>query len=499
MTAQSAIPIALVAGPRLRGHRFWAGGDAWSIRPYERRAFSPSEHLTADIPVVLYEAGARLADTCRFLDLVAQARHDACVIVLGRAAKADHVAHVLRHGAFDYVTWPCSPSRLKESIAAGLANRRAFLQVRDLSDELARANQALAQDRNMLAACNRTLAVLHQLTNALAASLDQEAIVSALFSHLRPWLHPASLALARTDPESVWIWSPSSGSRGEAGLRARVLAQLPRTPSWRTSTNVPLRLVHSSGSLARADRRPAAGPGGPYRYQVPLCIGPHAAGLLHVERAEPFTDQEQQLLTTAGASLALALRNADSYQQIQQAALRDPLTEVLNRRALDGPLTREWRAGLRYGTPACLLLLDLDYFKTVNDVLGHVAGDEVLRQVARLVQNTVREVDSVVRYGGEEFAIVLPHTDVAQARRLAERIRAAVERQAFRLADGHARLTVSIGLASVRGAHIRSTAHWIAAADAALYAAKSQGRNQVVTHHAGAPVPPSAAALCGAA
>ncbi|MBH0178961.1 MAG: GGDEF domain-containing protein [Nitrospira sp.] len=129
-----------------------------------------------------------------------------------------------------------------------------------------------------------------------------------------------------------------------------------------------------------------------------------------------------------------------------------------------------------------MLLLDLDYFKSVNDCLGHVAGDGVLERVAALVQERVREVDSVGRYGGEEFAVVLPHTDLSQAQALAERIRAEIERRAFDLDDGSVRITASFGVASLHDSSIESIGRWIAAADSALYEAKSHGRNRVAVH-----------------
>jgi len=219
-------------------------------------------------------------------------------------------------------------------------------------------------------------------------------------------------------------------------------------------------------------------------HEVTLAIGSHGLGILHVQRARerPYTGQEQQLLATIAAALAVALGNADVHGQIQELALRDPLTGVLNRRALNGPLQRELNAGLRYGASACLLILDLDYFKSVNDRLGHVAGDDVLERVAALVQERVRDVDSVGRYGGEEFAVVLPHTDLSQAQVLAERIRAEIERRAFDLDDGSVRITASVGVASLHDSSIDSIGRWIAAADSALYEAKSQGRNRVSVH-----------------
>lgn len=236
-------------------------------------------------------------------------------------------------------------------------------------------------------------------------------------------------------------------------------------------------------------------------HDIPLAIGPHAIGVLHVQRGEslPFTEDEQQLLATIGTSLSLTLRNADAHQDLHNMALRDPLTGVFNRRALDEPLTRELKAGLRYGAPACLMILDLDYFKTVNDRLGHTAGDLVLRELASLMTNTVREIDIVGRYGGEEFAIILPHTSVEQAQPLAERLRNRIETHAFDVEDGTVRLTASIGIAEVCNPAIASIEDWVNAADAALYDAKAQGRNRVVTHTPLPPVPVQAAALCVAA
>jgi diguanylate cyclase (GGDEF)-like protein len=193
------------------------------------------------------------------------------------------------------------------------------------------------------------------------------------------------------------------------------------------------------------------------------------------------------------------MRNADAHRGLQDMALRDPLTSVLNRRALNEPLMRELKSGLRYGAQACLMILDLDYFKTVNDRLGHTAGDLVLKELAALMTDTVRDVDMVGRYGGEEFAIILPHTSIQQAHTLAERLRALIESHAFDVEDGTVRLTASIGIADVCNAEIASVEHWVNAADTALYEAKSQGRNRVVVHTPLPLAPAQAATLSVAA
>lgn len=477
MAVTDGMHIALAADPGVCRAKVWTKLPGMKVDAFDRRERSVEVRLPADVPVLLYQVGPRVADTVKLLDRVFRNRRDLCVILIGPDIGADRTARLLRKGAYDYLTWPCPASRLLEAIQSGLANRRTFLLMRDLPDELARTNHALAKDRDELAQCNRHLSFLHQLTQALSWTLEPNAIVKALFEGLPSLIAADLVGLARTDPEQVWTWSQSQDARGANALRSRLLNRLGR-PAGRAAS--------WHGALRRSNLAlvPAADGHSVSVHEVKLAIGSHGVGILHVQRTRerPYTGQEQQLLTTIAAALAVALGNADVHGQIQELALRDPLTGVFNRRALNGPLQRELNAGLRYGSSACLLILELDYFKRVNERLGHVAGDSVLERVAALVQERVREVDSVGRYGGEEFAVVLPHTDLSQAQVLAERIRAEIERRAFDLDDGSVRITASFGVASLQDSAIDSVGRWIAAADSALYEAKSQGRNRVAVH-----------------
>lgn len=479
--------IVLVADARVCRAKVWTKLPGMKVDVFNRRAYSVETRLPVDVPVLLFQVGARFADTVKVLDRVFKHRRDLCVILIGPDIGADHTARLLRKGAYDYLAWPCPASRLLEAVHSGLANRRTFLFMRDLSDELARTNQALAQDRDELAQCNRHLSFLHQLTQAFSGTLEAETIVKALFAGLPSLIAADLVGLVRANPDQAWTWSQAQDVQGADALRSRLLNRLGRMTGKATSWHGAIRPLRSS-TLALV---PAAAGSDQSQdghavsvHEVTLAIGSHGVGILHVQRTRerPYTGQEQQLLATIAAALAVALGNADVHGQIQELALRDPLTGVLNRRALNGPLQRELNAGLRYGSSACLLLLDLDYFKSVNDRLGHVAGDGVLERVAALVQERVREVDSVGRYGGEEFAVVLPHTDLGQAQALAERIRAEIERRAFDLDDGSVRITASFGVASLHDSSIDSIGRWIAAADSALYEAKSQGRNRVAVY-----------------
>jgi diguanylate cyclase (GGDEF)-like protein len=159
----------------------------------------------------------------------------------------------------------------------------------------------------------------------------------------------------------------------------------------------------------------------------------------------------------------------------------DAVTEVANRRSFEEELKMEWRRSTRAKSTLSLLMADIDGFKAYNDALGHQAGDDSLKKVAAVIDDSVRRAgDVVARYGGEEFAVLLPDTDPAGAAILAERIRAAVEeRNIWHPNTERGRLTISIGVATMVGREEADGSALVKAADSALYRAKRDGRNVV--------------------
>ncbi len=164
------------------------------------------------------------------------------------------------------------------------------------------------------------------------------------------------------------------------------------------------------------------------------------------------------------------------------ASVQDGLTGLVNRRALNDRLDAEIAHALRHRRELCLLMIDVDHFKRVNDTHGHLAGDEVLRQIADLLADQVRTEDVVARYGGEEFVVLTRDVPVHGAAALAERLRAAVAVRRFRFEQLSMRVTISVGISSLSGLLAeRSAPRLLAAADVALYKAKSSGRNRVIS------------------
>jgi two-component system cell cycle response regulator len=171
--------------------------------------------------------------------------------------------------------------------------------------------------------------------------------------------------------------------------------------------------------------------------------------------------------------------DAQFQQHLYNSAQRDMLTGLYNRRFFDQTLLRETSSSRRTGAALSLLMLDIDHFKLVNDTHGHQQGDQVLRELGRLLSETVRIEDTACRLGGEEFSVIARNADVAGAASLAERLRSVISGRLWRDPDRSEPLTVSIGAATYDGGRHASPAELVAAADAQLYLAKGAGRNRV--------------------
>lgn len=200
-----------------------------------------------------------------------------------------------------------------------------------------------------------------------------------------------------------------------------------------------------------------------------------------IELNKQYETLVRQLEKVIAEKEALADQLREMNERLQVLAVTDPLTELPNKRAFEHALARDLARADRDGTALCLMVIDLDFFKRVNDTHGHAAGDEVLRSVSAVLQSTLRAGDLPARLGGEEFGVILPSTEVDGGRIVAERTRAAIEARAVTSAGRALRVTASIGVATMRGPGCRAASKELfARADAALYEAKRNGRNRVV-------------------
>ncbi|MCB0833209.1 MAG: diguanylate cyclase [Bacteroidetes bacterium] len=175
-----------------------------------------------------------------------------------------------------------------------------------------------------------------------------------------------------------------------------------------------------------------------------------------------------------------SLRTAN--RQLEELSVTDELTRLYNRRYINKKLEDEFRRAIRYKRPLTCLMFDADHFKSVNDTHGHKFGDVVLKDISKIIHDTVRLVDICGRFGGEEFIALLPDTDQENAITLAERIRKKIEMHEFRDGDIMIHRTVSVGVSAVPDDLIKDEFQLVEWADKALYEAKGTGRNKVISH-----------------
>jgi diguanylate cyclase (GGDEF)-like protein len=324
--------------------------------------------------------------------------------------------------------------------------------------------QLEARERELTIERERLRRALGRLGEAFASGLDRERTLEvALAAMCEGVAADAGRAWARGGPDRRMEVVVNSGDVASAD------AALAAVEARAFEVGVAARgVTHERAAIALPLRTPAGG----------------LVGFVSIARpAGAFTDPERELLGYLGGQAAQSLENADLHELVERQAVEDGLTGLANRRRFEERLGEEAERARRFpGQALALVMLDIDDFKAVNDTLGHVAGDEVLRAVAGAVLEDRRETDVAARYGGEELALILPGADIDGGVRAAERIRGAVEQLDFGLPgpDGMPlRVTVSAGVA-VFGLSAQDAAGLVAAADEALYEAKRAGKNRVL-------------------
>ena len=211
--------------------------------------------------------------------------------------------------------------------------------------------------------------------------------------------------------------------------------------------------------------------------RLPLMFEEKLLGILWVW-GKNFTRADLPIMSIFAKQIGISLERARLFQEVQGLALTDPLTGLQNRRSLFELGRIEFFRAHRMGRSFCCMMLDLDNFKLINDSFGHPVGDQVLQEFAARCKSSVREIDLIGRYGGEEFVILLPETDSQTAMQVAERLRASIEEAPIKVSSQELNVTVSIGI-SRKDENTLELETLIARADQAMYIAKHKGRNRV--------------------
>lgn len=403
-------------------------------------------------------------------------------------------------GGVDYVTRPVHPDEI-------LARVRMHLSLRELHLQLQVANGALAERLGDLERSNARLQeeiaarrVAEELSRRL---LDQERRRVERLYALRAAMTAIGNALdlphvqLAVVAQAVALLSATRGALALASRQGRLhltaVHGLPQALIGRElAPNESLLGLAVAGGATVSSPTGAPLPGdaifGPgAALAAPLRVHDTLVGVVLVagpREGGAFDHEAGQLLDLFAQQAAAAVQNAQLFAELGQLARSDPLTGLHNRRHFFEIAGRELERVRRNEGQLAVLLLDLDYFKAINDRFGHQAGDHALRAVADLLRATLRAADVPARFGGEELVVLLPDTDKLSATLAAERLCQAIGALALETERGPLRLTVSIGVAALEGSpHGEQIERLLARADRAMYAAKAAGRNRVSCWH----------------
>jgi diguanylate cyclase (GGDEF)-like protein len=322
-----------------------------------------------------------------------------------------------------------------------------FHQVRKRQMMRAEAQGAAAEARQATAHAAE-MERLVAFGQGLARSLNEEAIQAAATAHI------PLLAAGR----GAWVVLRTAGY-------------------WKPLTTIG---DSSPGARERAARAalgegdPAAG-GEPFAC-FPMIIAGTPVGVLGVDADPPLNDQQRRMLTAAAALLAVSLKNAELFREVHENSVRDSLTGCFNRKHALEVVDAELRRARRSQMPLSMVMFDLDHFKRINDRYGHLGGDAVLSAVGARMKAVLRGSDLKCRYGGEEFLILLPDTQVSGALRVAENLRRELESHPVLWNEESMAMTASFGVTAITPGEVDPLVI-MARADNALYRAKAEGRN----------------------
>ncbi|MBN1578733.1 MAG: diguanylate cyclase [Chitinispirillaceae bacterium] len=394
------------------------------------------------------------------------------VIVITGYATLDSVTLAINQGVYSYLLKPLQIAEFLIQVEKAIASRLFHLRSIELmrqSDDFAPDVKMHVQDITSLYYFIRKLMLSLEITEIMRITLDE--------ANRRMGSVLAVISVSMPGVEEVFVM-PSQGEIAEAQVipllvrfREQVIAS---TGNRRQTDGEPLPVIFKGRQGAAPDLDDVI------PLSVPMMVTDRVLGALTVFVKQPSPPADQsRFLYVYSSIVSSAVDHGYIALQARQQAKTDSLTGIANHRHFHETLDREIARANRHKSVFTLVLLDIDNFKKVNDTYGHQVGDAVLVDVTRRIMTMIRAGDVLSRYGGEEFGLILPDTDLVGAEALADRIRKAIASHPFTFAQREIGYTVSIGLAVYQGTEAVGKDRLIAAADRALYDSKEHGKNRL--------------------
>jgi diguanylate cyclase (GGDEF)-like protein len=413
-----------------------------------------------------------------------------CVICMANKPDLTSVVSAMQEGAFSFITKPVERKHLRDIVHKGLESRRALLKILEIDSRLKKTNgqlkrqsEKLRKEKLSLKKINQKLTLLNQLSLQINSTLDAHKMIEKVVNSKCSELFLDDLVTffyALGDELFLTICTCATPLRVEIveKLTGDAIREYARYCSKKLSEpDVQTRVIkikchhkaHAEKTLPAVDNTSF----------MPLRVAGNVLGMMGLTGAKNPGRRQMQLISTIANQMALALKNAAEHQKVQSLAITDELTGIYNRRAFQKVLDRELRRSKRYQKPLSLIMLDVDGFKAINDTYGHEAGDSVLKVLAAQLQSSIRDIDFLARYGGDEFAVILPETRAEEAAILAERLKKTVSNHPVSIDSSFHTISVSTGVADITSDLVGNEHTLVRKADKVLYRDKSQGGYRV--------------------
>ncbi len=416
---------------------------------------------------------------CRILKTEAATR-DIPVVILTSKDQAGDRFWGLETGADHYITKDAEPHRILELVKKVVGENGAAARPRPPDaprtsvDILSRVNDLL--DRKLYEAT--ILTEIGRIARSLVHFDETFTSVMSIVARVVDFTIGAMAFVEDEDLDVVLMMNRAAAPPVVEEAKTRLLEAIARQRKGAAFAKVQARLFAPAGGEAQGAAETALGGFASF----PISTNGRLTGLLALggKAAGRILPETEAFLAQVANQAQIVTENSRLFDRVKNLSIRDSLTDLYNHRHSIELVVNEYERVGRYESGVSVLMMDIDHFKRINDEHGHPAGDLVLKEVARVLKDTLRAVDALGRYGGEEFMAVLPHTGYEEARQTGERLRRAIDEHGFRVAERELRATISVGVASYPSDSVDSPAALIRAADKALYRAKQDGRNRVV-------------------